>query len=136
MTPRKRKSRIYWRAGRAWGDFRDYADAGGRQEPLVAAGEKLATRDADVAQALANARLRELDQLRRDRGLHGRRQRAQLAAFAAHHLIDKKRAGKVTDAWLELAETFLQRAVDFLGADRDLESIRVSDVRAWVAHLG
>jgi integrase len=135
MTPRRRKGRIYWRGGRAWGDFRDYADAGGRLEPLVPEGQKFATKDADVAQLLATTRLKELEQLRRDRGLHGRRQRATLADFAAHHLVEKKRAGKVTDAWLELAQTFLQRAVDFLGADRELETIRVSDVRAWTTHL-
>ncbi len=69
MTPRKRRSRVYWRAGRAWFDGRDYADAGGRQEPLIAAGEKLATRDPDVAQSLATARLLDLEQIRRARQL-------------------------------------------------------------------
>ena len=135
MTPKKRRSRVYWRAGRAWFDGRDYADVGGRQEPLVASGEKLATRDPDVAQALATARLRELEHRRRDHGLHGRRARATLADFAAHHLVEKKQAGKVTDGWLELAEGFLRRVVDFLGVDRELESIRVSDIRALTAHL-
>jgi integrase len=135
MTPRKRKSRIYWRGGRAWGDFRDYADAGGRQEPLVAAGEKLSTRDPDVAQAVATARLRELEQLRRRHGLHGYRRRATLAEFASHHLVEKKRAGKVTDGWIGVAEVFLQRAVNSFGAERELETIRVSDVRAWANYL-
>ena len=37
--PRKRRSRIYWRSGRAWGDFRDYADVGGGLEGLTAPGE-------------------------------------------------------------------------------------------------
>ncbi len=101
----------------------------------MAAGERLATKDPDVAQALATARLRELEQIRRDHGLHGRHARARLAAFASHHLVQKKQGGKVTDGWLELAETFLPRAVDFLGTDREMESIRVSDVRAWSAHL-
>jgi len=136
MTPRRRKSRVYWRGGRAWFDGRDYAEVGGRLEPLVGPGEKFGTKDPDVAQALATARLRELEQLRRDHGLHGRRRRATLAAFAAHHLVQKKQAGTVTDGWLELAENFLQRAVDFFGADRELDGIRVSDVRAWTAHLG
>jgi integrase len=136
MTPRRRRSRVYWRGGRAWFDGRDYASVGGRLEPLVGPGEKFATKDPDVAQALATARLRELEQLRRDHGLHGRRRRATLANFAAHHLVQKKQAGTVTDGWLELAENFLQRAVDFLGADRELEGIRVSDVRAWTTHLG
>ncbi len=95
----------------------------------------MATKDPDVAQSLATARLRELEEARRSFGLHGRRQRATLAAFAAHHLIQKKRAGKVTDGWLELAENFLGRAAAFFGSERDLETIRVSDVRGWCASL-
>jgi integrase len=88
-----------------------------------------------VAQALVAARLKELDALRRDAGLHGRRTRATLAEFAASHLVKKKQAGKVTDAWLKLAQGFLERAVDFLGASRELHMIRVSDVRDWATHL-
>jgi hypothetical protein len=38
-------------------------------------------------------------------------------------------------AWLAACEGFLQRATKFFGADKPLEQIRVSDVRAWVAHL-
>jgi hypothetical protein len=42
MTPRKRKSRVYWREQggerRAWFDGRDYRDVGGKLEPLVPAG--------------------------------------------------------------------------------------------------
>jgi len=60
MTPRKRKSRIYWRtfAGgrRAWADFRDYGDVGGRVEPLVAEGERFATADPDIAAHLVARR--------------------------------------------------------------------------------
>ncbi len=47
----------------------------------------------------------------------------------------RKRAGKVTETWLEACEGFLRRAADFFGADRPLEAIRVSDVRAWAAAL-
>ena len=56
MTPRKRKSRVYWReqggARRAWFDGRDYAEVGGTREPLVPPGERLATTDPDVATQL------------------------------------------------------------------------------------
>lgn len=139
MTPRKRKSRIYWRVRggerRAYADFRDYADAGGKLEALTAPGEPRATSDPDVAQALVTARLKELDSLRRSHALHGRRHHAALGDFAARHLVKKKQAGKVTDAWLALNEVFLSRALVFLGADRDLESIRVSDVERWATHL-
>ena len=34
--PRRKKSRIYWRKGRAWVDFRDYADDGGGRGGLLA----------------------------------------------------------------------------------------------------
>jgi integrase len=139
MTPKRRKSRVYWRARggvrRAYGDFRDYADVGGHQESLVAPGERLATADPDVADAVAAARLRELDGLRRGRALHGRAQGTALAAYAAEHLQKKARAGKVTHDWVAMAELFLRRAVEFFGAERELESIRVIDVQAWVTHL-
>jgi hypothetical protein len=139
VTPKRRKSRVYWRIRggqrRAYGDFRDYADVGGHQEALVAEGEKVATTDPDVADALATARLRQLDGLRRGRALHGLAQGTPLAAYAAAHLELKARAGKVTRDWMAMAELFLRRAVAFFGADRDLASIGVTDVQAWVAHL-
>ena len=34
-----------------------------------------------------------------------------------------------------MAELFLRRAVEFFGAERDIASIGVTDVQAWVAHL-
>jgi len=58
-----------------------------------------------------------------------------LAAETREHLIAKKRAGKVTDAWIAATEGFLRRAVEFFGADRELEDIRPSDVREYAAHL-
>jgi len=84
MTPRRRKSRIYWRQGgarRAYLDVRDYRDVGGGQEALRADGESQATTDPDVAQLLAGRRLQELDALRRGRALHGVRK----GDHARHH---------------------------------------------------
>jgi integrase len=135
MTPRRRKSRIYWRGGRAWGDFRDYADAGGTREPLIAPGEKLATADSDMAEALAVSRLAALRHARQRRHETGRSQAHPLALAARDHLVAKRKAGKVTEQWLAATEGFLRRAVDFFGADRELDSIRPGDVRAFVAHL-
>ena len=99
----------------------------------MAVGEKLATTDPDVADALATARIRELDGLRRGRALHGRAQGTPLAAYAAEHLEKKARAGKVTREWIAMAELFLRRAVAFFGAERELESIGVNDA-AGVGH--
>jgi hypothetical protein len=56
MTSKRRQGRVYWRdrAGtrRAYADFRDYADVGGKLEPLIAPGERFATTDSDVAAKL------------------------------------------------------------------------------------
>jgi integrase len=140
MTPRKRRSRIYWRdrggERRAWFDGRDFQDVGGKLEPLVAAGERLATTDPDVATRLASERLDQLEAARKRRAFNGGRAvETQLAAFARLHLIAKKQAGKVTDQWLAIAELSLERAVAFFGAMRELDTIRVSHVRAWITWL-
>jgi len=140
MTPRKRKSRVYWRNQggtlRAYFDGRDYRDVGGRREPLMAPGEAFATTDPDVATRLAGERLTELEAARRRRAFHGDTAAPALADFARLHLIAKKRAGTVTDAWLDATQQFLARAIAFFGVERELDTIRVSDVRRWVAHLG
>ncbi len=139
MTPKKRRSRVYWRlrggARRAYGDFRDYGDVGGRREPLIPSGERLATTDPDVATKLASERLAELEAARRRRGLTGRAEIATLAEQAAAYLVARKRAGAVTDAWIAASQVFLERAAAFFGAVKPMEQIRVSDVRAWAAHL-
>ncbi len=139
MTPRKRQSRLYWRtrsgSRRAYGDFRDYADVGGKLEPLIAAGETFATTDPDVALRLAMRRLDELEAVRKRRAITGKAQVVTLAAYARDYLVVKRRSGRVTTGWLAACQDFLERAVAFFGSDRPLESIRVSDVRAWSAHL-
>ena len=139
MTPRNRKSRIYWRtrggARRAYADFRDYSSVGGGLEALIPEGERRATSDPDVAQALVATRLKELDALRRGRALHGRARGATLANYAAEHLTKKAKAGKVTHDWMVMAEMFLSRAVEYFGVSRELESIGVEDVQGWATHL-
>jgi hypothetical protein len=131
MTPRKRKSRIYCRdqggGRRAWFDGR---------EPLIPAGEHFATTDPDVATCLAGKRLAELEAARRRRAFQGDTAASALAQFARQHLIAKKWAGRVTDSWLDANQHFLERAIAFCGAERELDTIRVSDVRRWAAHLG
>jgi hypothetical protein len=41
----------------------------------------------------------------------------------------------VTDSWLDATQQFLERAVAYFGAERELDTIRVSDVPRWAAHL-
>ncbi len=139
MTPRKRQSRVYWRVRsgtrRAYGDFRDYADVGGKLEPLIPIGERFATTDPDLALRLALRRLEELEAARKRRAITGKADVITLAEYARDYLIAKRKTGNVTTGWLAACQKFLERAVAFLGADRPLDEVRVSDVRAWSAHL-
>ena len=91
----------------------------------------------DVATRLAGQRLQELETARRRRAFHdGRAVETQLGAFARLHLIAKKKSGKVhRHSGSRSAELFLNRAVAYFGAERELDTIRVSDVRGWIACL-
>jgi integrase len=139
MRRRSRKSRVYWRerggTRRAYADLRDYADVGGGREPLIAKGEKLATADEVTAQVLLARRLEELDGLRRGRALHGETRKVTFEDFAASHLVAKAESKRFTEHWLEVTEKCLDRAIEFFGAERDLGSITVADVRRWANRL-
>src|SRR5712692_5150528 len=142
MKRRRAGSRVYWRERggirRAYGEFRDYADLGGGQEALVVPGEKLATADPHAAEVLAAKRLEQLDALRAKRqagAIHHLPKEATLQAFAREHLMKKASAGKVTPRWLAENEHFLERAVAFFGARRELSSITVDDVTRWAGQL-
>ena len=138
---RGRTSRIFWRKRsaalpRAYADFRDFADAGGRHfEALIAPGARTATTDPIIAEKLATDRLRELQERRRNKVLLGVERQAGLADYAAHHLIEKARCGRVTSNHIAAEEQYLSRAVAFFGADRELSSIRTADVQSFFAHL-
>lgn len=139
MTPKRKHSRIYsrHRGGvlRYYGDFRDFADVGGKQEALIARGERRATTDADIAQKLTSDRLQELERRRRNKALLGIEREAGLRTFAAHHLREKARSGRITEDWLEEQQRRLEEAVAFFGADRDLANLCVIDVQGYLAHL-
>lgn len=133
--PKRRGSRIYWRERggerRAYGDFRDFADVGGRREPLKPEGAKQATSDPDIAQALAAARVEELERQRRDRTLLGVERRAQIGKYAEHHLLEKARSGRFSERWLQQTEQKLRVAIRFFGPTRDLHSIQVDHVKEY-----
>src|SRR5712692_3670882 len=123
MSGKRKRSRVFWReqggGQRAYGDFRDYADVGGRREALIVPGDDLATNDVDVAEVLAAKRLAELNQLRarrQGRAVHGLPRETTLAEFAREHLIAKAKAGTTTQAWVAESEHYLQRALDYFGA--------------------
>jgi len=132
--PSKRTSRIYWRHGRAWADFRDYAFVGGGREPLVPDGAKYATPKADVAARLVAERLNELQALRLNQELSGECFQPSLGWFAQHHL-DLKADEGTSAGHLDNVRVYLKVAVDYFGAERDLRSIRPRDVRTWLDSL-
>jgi integrase len=121
-------------AVRYYGEFRDFRAEGGRQERLVVPGEKMATADRRLAEQLMRKRLHDLEvrrALTQGRVVKGLPRVTPLEPFAAEHLIAKKEAGKVTDAWLDGEELRLERAVTFFDKDTDLTAIKVADVRKW-----
>lgn len=141
-TKSRKRDRLYWREGRAWGDFRDYADVGGRREALRAPGTGQATNDEDLARVLLGERLRVLDGKRRGRVLHGERKDGSLADVARLDLLAKADSKKYTETHLSAVEARLRIVLAFLGGPVDPEAGRldpntvgVERVRALVAEL-
>lgn len=155
----KARSRIYWRnqggERRAYADFRDFADVGGRREALIARGAKTATVDPILAEALVVARLGDLQECRRNKTLLGLARKATLAEFSAYHLVQKQRSGRFTTQWLESVQNHLEAAIQYFCnsgrslprhdvsgeavldgiSDRDLATISVADVQRYTSWL-
>src|SRR5437867_2187033 len=135
MSQRTSRSRIFWRerggVPRAYADFRS---VGGKREPLKVQGEKLATSDPTIADALYAQRLTAYQQATL-RAVHGLPQPVTLAVYAADHLRKKAQANRVTVQALEADQRHLERATAFFGAARDLGAIEVEDVADWIAAL-
>jgi len=133
---------VFWReqggARRAYGDFRDYADVGGKREALVVPRDRRATSDANLAEVLAARRLDELNRLRAQRqagAVHDLPKRTTLLAFAREHLIAKAKAGNATESWVAETEHCLARAIEHFGSERDVAAITAADVRRWTELL-
>lgn len=135
-----RNGRTYWRTTtggekRAYGDFRDYADVGGRREALIPEAARTPTTDADVATKLVVKRVGELENARRDKTLIGVTRKVGLGEYSLEHLERKEQAGKVRPKTLQEARCRLKRAVKFLGFDRDIASIKPIEIERWAAKL-
>src|SRR3989454_11962547 len=128
----RRRSRIYVKCGRYYGDFRDL---GGKLEALIPRSEKRATRDADIAADLANARVKVLEARRRGIGLIGIGEVDGLGKFAEYHLERKHQLGEATDWSLGGVQLALERACEFFGVDKPLTAIAVTDVQDWATWL-
>ena len=126
---------IYWRKGRAYADFRAYADVGGARQALSGPGSTWATTDREIAEALFAARLIELEDARKGRAGVEQVQHTTLAKLAREHLIKKRKAGKTSTSHLGDLERRLGVAIDFFGAGRDPRSIKPDDVGKWAEKL-
>jgi integrase len=145
---RQRKSRIYWKDGRAYADFRDHARWDGRLEALKAPGSRTATSDPDEAMRLCAARLDELQVLKQayPDGLppperEEEDELARIAAFAGYHLAclerRRKRGRALTQRVLAERKKHLLVATRFFAkrGKHLLTDITTADVRAWLADL-
>ena len=134
----KNGGRLYTRnrggEDRYYADFRDYVAEGGGRGGADPDGAKRATTDPAIAESLAAKRLQELQELRQRRVVTGVRRVEGLEAFGSEHMKAKKRAG-VSPKWLVAVENQLARAAEFFGKDRELTTIRPSDMRQWIAVL-
>ena len=89
-------SHVFWRNGRAYGDFRDYEDVGGGREALAIPGSTWGTKDEVTAKTLFDNRLNELLARRRKHAgvQEEEEQSITLAELVKDHLIKKSKAGR------------------------------------------
>jgi integrase len=133
---KKKTSRVYWRdQGGVRRAYIDLRDLGGGREALKVNGEKRGTTDADIAAELAARRVKELETQKRRKVILGVERVEGLKSFAAQHLLQKAKGGKVTTQWLEAVEFYLQGAISFFGPDRDVASISTADIQRFANHL-
>ena len=150
--PRTRTTRVYLKGSRYYGDFRDL---GGKLEALKPLGSKSATDDPDVAAALAAARVKELESIKRGLAIVGTGAATMFARYCAHHLKEKAKHGEVTAGTIAEQQVHLERAITFFCnggrpvprdpetgdailtkiKDRPLTSIKVKDVKDWADWL-
>jgi integrase len=148
-------ARLYWKEGRAYIDARGWAAWGGRQEALVAPGERGATRDVAQGAILFAQRLTQLRALRAEHpdGLPTPSAESQpaveeqveeldrIATFAGWYLAEKEvRPGRkrVTKAHLEDQRHKLAHAARFFAKKRGKELLReleAADIREYMKEL-
>lgn len=131
---------IMERNGRYYADVREFAavlDHGEKSGRIAlrAKGEKLATTDYEVAQVLFGRLLEQLRERTRTQVATGRWKPTPLKQYAARHLVEKAKAGKSVERWLQSVERHLNEAVAFFGADTDVAAITTHDVARYVDHL-
>ena len=132
-----KKSRIYWRSRggsrRAYADFRA---VGGKREPLIAPGDKLATTDRDVAAKLYADRLGVLEGARRGHAL-GVPSGAgiTLAEMAATDLAVREESKRYSDSHLGILTERIRVVLELLDETKRLTAVTVADVRTLISAL-
>lgn len=133
--PKRTGPHIFWRNGRAYADLRSFEDVGGGREALAAPGSTWGTTEPDLADELFDARLFQLEELRRGRVGAPQQKSITLAKLVRDHLVKKEKAGKTSDSHLFDLESRLTVAVAHFGRDRDPRSITPDNVRSWAEEL-
>jgi integrase len=106
---------------RYYGDLRDI---GGGQVALKAPGERFATTAEAEAQQLLAVEIKKVQG--RDTGAT----RGSLGDFARRFV--ERNPGEITEKWLATVERRLEKAKQFFGTTRPLDSIKPKDLRAWL----
>jgi hypothetical protein len=132
-------ARIYTKkeSPRLYADFRDFDDVGGKLEALIPEGSRYATTETDVALALAQDRLKTLEEKRRERPA-GPAAKRLLRVLIPDHLKRKVMNLEASEQWLGNVQVHLETAEDYFGADRDLADITLKEVeeyRFYLRHL-
>ncbi|MGQ0562417.1 MAG: hypothetical protein ACT443_11145, partial [Gemmatimonadota bacterium] len=123
---------------RYYGDFRSYKDVGGKMEPLVAPGEKLATTDLKIAKDAYATRLAQLADKRRGDTEYDVEEYLSLGDLFAMHMERKSslRRKRPSDNELGKIEKRLTVIGEFLGVDRDPMSVGQDDLEELDEYLG
>lgn len=132
---------IYWRKGRAWGDFRAWAAWGGGREALVARGETYATSSRHTATLIFAERLAELRDLRElhPKGLE-HTDLDRIPAYVGYHVAmmeEVKGRKPPTKQYVENTQVRLSHAAVFLAKRgvTKLREIKAEHVHDFMVHL-
>ena len=154
IQPRRRRGRprkvemtreppadIFWRNGRAYGNFRAWAAWGGKREPLVVAGERFATTQPNTAAILFAQRLQALRTLRRfhPNGLAGDELQS-ISAYSEYHineLAEGEGRRRPTVRYIENLRFRLKVAAEFFASrgTKLLRQLSGQDVHAFMLYL-
>ncbi len=125
---------LFWRNGRAYGDFREYGDVGGDREALAEEGSTWGTKDEEIAKVLFLKRLTELQEAKRNRVGVAKTCSTTLAQLIQHHLVKKAKAKRTSESHMFDLEHRLRTALEYFG-NRDPRTIKPDDVGAWAENL-